>query len=152
MLKEADAILLSAQILESGADQPRPERQPHYREITRDRVRERKTAPFGKDLLLQRWIDEGVGDRLLVSAVCKRLQHRRLRGTPSWKAGKTLWHQRICFRNALEAREARHLLDEIRLDRDVESPRGRRDRPIFTAALYLHAERLERARDALGRQ
>ena len=80
VLEQPNALLLAALILERRAHQSWPQRHAHHRQVARDRVRQRERVALREQSCLQRRIDEGERDRLLVAARGERLEQRDFRG------------------------------------------------------------------------
>ena len=83
-----------------------------------------KARGVRKELLLQCRIDEAVGDDLAIAAIGHGRQqsivrHPRLGRTRPRSAARS----RALSRDAVEAAQARHLLDEVLLDADIEAMR-----------------------------
>ena len=120
-----------------------------------------------EQFVLQRRIDERVGDRFLVAARGQDLQRLRFDRRLLRRAARTFWRtDGIGFGDGFEADDARQFFDEVGLDVDVEAMRRRRHQPavVVGAARAFPATssvaltslsaivRAEQPRDALAAQ
>jgi len=142
VLEQANAILLAALILQGRAQQPRPQRHPHDRQVTRDGVGERQATPVREELFLQCGIDEGEGDRLQIPSHGKRLQHALLSRPALGQMVESLRRERVALGNLVVSDDARHLFDQIRFDRNVEPVRRGCDLPAFRIRGHRHLQGL----------
>src|SRR5262249_24898571 len=95
--------------------------------MARDRVENADRVRLAGEIGLPLRVDEAEVDRFLVVGVGQALPQRvartarlGLRAHRDRRARRARW-------NAIETVDARHLLDQVLLDLDVEAKRGRRD-------------------------
>jgi hypothetical protein len=96
---------------------------------------------FRKQEALDRGIDEGVSDRLPVSAIGHRREHAIVRQSRLGGVAGDLRGDGVRLGDAVEAAQTRDLLDQILLDAHIEAMRGTQHAPAQLRRLDALADR-----------
>ena len=142
-LEQPDTVLLTVAVPNRRIEQTRPEAGPHDRQFSGQRILQGQRLDAGLDPALQLGLDETVGDGLLIAPV-----HQKILGScqREFRLGNRLHDGGdggLLARQAVIPVDPTNLLDQIRLDDDIETKRGRGHSPAGSVGLRVHAQTLQ---------
>src|ERR1700733_8654944 len=140
-LEQPHPALLTAHVVAARRDEAAPERDAHFAELRRNGIRQSESPRLVKQQALQRRIDERVSDRLPIATVGHRREHPIVRQSRLGGVAGYLRSDSVRLGDAVEAAQARNLLDQIFLDAYVEAMRGRQYAPALLRGLHPLADR-----------
>ncbi len=131
------AVEVVAHLVEQAADQ----RGTHHRQLAGDRVQQADRVVVVGKVTLPLLFNEGEVDHLLVVARGNRVAHGMGRAACFVGRAHLAFGDRRTCRDALEAVDAGHFLDQVFLDLEVEAIARRRDHEHFAVRALLACER-----------